>query len=251
LLCAFAFTSAFAAWKGVTYSYYCDNCNAQCEDLNTVGANWWWNWDFDPHGCAIDGPEFVPMIWSRANVGNLNNLPNTPWVQGFNEPNYNAFGQDNFAPSEGAALWGDFVNTGKNLASPGVALCWYGGDANCVYDGPQWLSDFIGNISGQRLNALVGHIYTTDVGVIENALQNLCNIASNIGAEVWLTEFNAGSDNVWDHVNVMNGVIPWMNGNGCVTRYAWVSARDPSAGSLVDVNSGQLTDPVGTTFVSL
>jgi len=236
--------------KGVAVAVWCNPspCNWNCADPGYLGASWWWNWDWDNHGCDINNPEFVPMIWGRNNVANIPQIPSgTKWLQTFNEPNYAFAGQDNMSPSDAASYWPQFKNTGKLLTSPGVSVCWYGGDSNCKADAWQWLDEFMSLINND-VNAINIHIYTTDTSVIINAVNTACKY----GKEVWLTEFNAGTNSADDHVNLIHSLFGQLESISCLTRYAWVESRASDSSTCLDnSNHDQFNlTPVGKAFMN-
>lgn len=220
---------------GLPHSY-----SSHCEDVGAVGAQWQYNWSYNPYNCS--NVENVPMIWG-ANQANalLNGTAtlggNSQYILGFNEPD----GQSNITPTEAARLWYqiELKYPNKKLVAPAPSH-------NDIYH--TWLPGFrtaFQNTYGRppRLDALAAHCYAVpsrgqswtscqdDIEWYEARVDEW-----NIPGGIWVTEYGFLADgcsttpgnltcNWTTAVNALNSYTDWLQTRPKVKRYAWFASR--------------------------
>lgn len=223
--------------------------------LQTVAMHcaWYYTWGGDRPNPAPSGVEFVPMEWGyygNANNGSVNWLnskksqPGVTTFLGFNEPDHT----DQANLSVDAALEGFSLmsNLGIPIGSPA-----------CADDNSSWMRDFMNRANGinptthlgYRIDYVCIHCYSRN----PNDFIGYVNYIHNLyGKPVWVTEFGpadwSGTNpvSVAECMNYMRVVVPWLNSQSYVQRYAWYSGSAPggnwtlsSAGLVYD--NGVLT----------
>ncbi len=104
--------SAYEPEKGVDLSY------SFCEDLNTLGAGWYTNFNYQPAGnCPSNDRRFVPVIYGKNEANNnailtaaINNAKASGWLIGYGEPNLHGT-----TPEEGAIAWEKIEDAARPL----------------------------------------------------------------------------------------------------------------------------------------
>lgn len=190
---------------------------ADCGDVATLGAGWWYNWSTDARGCNAKG--FVPMVW-----GQLTAVPtltdNGAWLMGFNEPNYR--GQAELTPQEAAAMWPLLEATGRRLVTPAVSACEWLGNPACL--NRQWLEQFMAACDGCRFDALALHWYGCSAVDLFVYLDSRHRQYPTL--PIWLTEFGCPSY-AGDPVAFMRDAVPMLRRLPYVHRYAAFATRTP------------------------
>jgi len=217
-----------------------------CSDLSLLSnISWYYAWSMQPistiTNCAsVLGPnryiEFVPMVWGSGSVTNVvANLPaGTTHLMAFNEPNFSS--QSNLQPAEAATLWlsvesqlsdAGLLGTIK-LGAPSAAP---GGDLM----GPQqWLTEFFGNCSTCHFDFQNFHIYDCNAPYYDSgSVGYWVGQAAAFGRPIWLTEFDCPNPpNASLELKWMQSVLPYLDGNANIERYAWFTARATNVGTI-------------------
>lgn len=236
--------------------------NGKCKrgiawDLDTLadahllakGVHWWYNWSPSPRtavngGSAAVGMEFVPMVWSAANLGS--SLTPSSAVLGFNEPDIG--GQANMSPQTAATAWTSVEDMARKsnipkLVSPAIAYQ------------ASWLSQFLSSCAGCQVDALALHVYATSAQKVLDQVHAV--EALNKSKPVWLTEFaceDFGTTppttcSLSQQKALMQGVIPQLESDPSVERYAWFSGTDTNVPNSQIIQNGQLTE-LGQMYVN-
>jgi hypothetical protein len=226
-----------------------------CADMNISVANnamWSYSWGLDPAdpSCPTigkNGPaRFAPMVWGQKDVGQTPFAP-ADYLLGFNEPN--AAGQSNLTPKEAAALWPQVQKMasaqGAQLVSPAVAGC----DVS-------WLKTFFADCGCLKAVAAIAvHSYACSVASMRTCLADVKTAFP--GKPIWVTEFNCGNGgqnaSAAKHLAYMQEVLPALDADPDVERYAWMSGRDtkvPGAKLFADGTPGQpsVLTPLGKLY---
>jgi Glycosyl hydrolase catalytic core len=214
--------------------------------LLSKGVRWWWNWSVTPQaavsgGFASVGMEFVPMVWNGTDVGNGKAIPSSSALLGFNEPD-NA-GQANMTAQSAASLWPQVESMAKaasisKLVSPAVA------------SSITWMDQFMSLCSGCQIDYIAFHDYTDTAAALEAEVQEF----EKYNKPIWLTEFacNHNATNtpcsLSEQEAFMNAVIPWLESQSQIARYAWFSGSNVPNSVLIQ--NGQLT-ALGQLYVGL
>lgn len=209
--------------------------------------SWAYNWGSSASDLNTDDFEYVPQLWGTADTFT------GPWVEaaksaissgskyilGFNEPDLPA--QANLSPAAAAAAYetyisGEFGGSDVQLGSPAVTN---GGGAM----GLGWLSSFMDACASCQIDFVAIHWYDS----YQNAAyfkQHVQQAHEQTGKPVWVTEFGTtdGSDD--QIASFLEEVMPWMDSQDYVQRYAYFMAKD---GLL---NSGTEMSTYGKTFAT-
>lgn len=185
---------------------------------------WAYAWGAAPVGAAMDGIEFVPMIWNARNV-NPKDLAtarrHSQVLLAFNEPD--ARNQANMTVEEALELWPKLEATGMRLGSPaptqGEALA--GG----------WLDQFMQGIKTHRfrVNFICVHHYSAIYSDPHAAATELADYLRRVhvlyGKPIWLTEFALAN---WkapatsaQQQAFIKVAVPKLEQLAFVERYAW------------------------------
>ncbi len=218
-------TSAPAAAPAVKRGVGTPSPYQYCNDLVTLHTTWFFDWSAQPPSC--NGDENVPMIWGSSLPSAVGG--NSQWLLVWNEPNNP--GQANLSPTQAALLYPTietrFAN--KKLAV-GNTYDGYGG----LTPGIQWLTAFINaytqaNGKPPRLDAIGMHCYQWTATECIQTTQQIEQLASQMGAEVWVTEFAfyQGYDQrtVPQVQQEMQTYLSYLNSEARITHYAWFANR--------------------------
>ncbi|GAA5879947.1 hypothetical protein JCM1840_006940 [Sporobolomyces johnsonii] len=215
---------------------------------DALDIGWLYDWASTPGGTVPAGLEFVPMLWG-AETGDWMTVAQeavdngAKYLLGFNEPDLVCTPsncQSNLTVAEAIDLWGTnmepFHEQGVKLVSPAVTN---GGPPT----GVTWLGEFLGNATakGYHVDAIALHWYdsATNIDYFTNYLTDAYDAFK---LPIWLTEF-AGTGTVAEQQTFFETVIPWMENNDQIERYA---AFGDFAGTFVNAD-GSLTD-LGATY---
>ena len=212
---------------------------------------WYYTWGGDRPADAPSSVEFVPMEWGyygNANNGSVSWLsgrkaqPGVTTFLGFNEPDHT----DQANLSVSYALEGFSI-----MSTLGIPV----GSPACADDGDSWMQSFMQQAVG--INATTGYPYRIDyvcVHCYARNPQDFINYVSYIhwlyNKPVWVTEFGPADWSGTNPVSVaecmtyMRTVVPWLNSQDYVQRYAWYSGVTP--GGTGTLSSAGLVNPNGS-----
>ncbi|KUL81595.1 hypothetical protein ZTR_10503 [Talaromyces verruculosus] len=224
---------------------------AAYNDASLVGyvadASWAYNWNVNANGELPPGVEYCPMLWGpkmytqwHSAVSNALSS-GSRCLLGFNEPDNQA--QADMNPREAAIDYQSYLTpySGQaTLVTPAVT--------NGVGDlvGLDWLSTWFHACRGRcKANALAIHYYSsgdpTDFINFVTAAMHLAQ--QNDIQSVWITEFQH-EGTVDEQVHFLQTVMPWLDHNPGVERYAYFYTAD---GHLL---SGDHLSVIGQAYVS-
>ncbi len=225
------------------------------------GISWWYNWSTTPDSgvastYASAGLDFVPMQWGSGDIADLpTHIPSgAKYLLAFNEPNFIANSPD-LTPQQAADLWPQLQAVASanhlKLVAPAVNYC--GPASDCINGDTSpfdWLTQFLAACTSCQIDYIAVHIYTTKGTYFQNILSQY---ESTYTQPVWVTEFaNLGSTaSASDELTFMQEVLPILEADPRVFRYAWFSGRFSQQPSLdvLDTGSGDLT-ALGQAYVS-
>lgn len=211
------------------------------------GASWAYNWDDTAGGTVPSGVQYCPMLWgSKMYDGWTSSVDSalsagSNCVLGFNEPDNSA--QADMTPEQAATDYQTYITplAGRaTIVSPAVT--------NGVGEniGISWLQSWLTACNGAcKPDALAVHYYANaPASDFYNFIDNATSLAQDNGIDsVWITEFqNTGSDA--EQVSFLQEVLPWLNNNTAVARYAYFYVAD---GYLL---SGDALSTVGQAYTS-
>jgi hypothetical protein len=215
------------------------------------GISWAYDWAGSIFGNLPSGIEFVPMLWGTRDFGGWLTTIETAlssgskYILGFNEPDMPA--QANMTPGEAANFYMTHITpfAGKaKLISPAVSSSTNPGM------GLSWFESFIGSCSSCGISGLAVHWYGNSADEFKSFVTEAMDTASkNNLDELWITEFGLNADingitDLGTTTAFINDVVPWLNQQDGVTRYAYFFAAD---GYLL---SGNTLNAAGQTYVS-
>ncbi|KAF2665485.1 hypothetical protein BT63DRAFT_377881 [Microthyrium microscopicum] len=190
--------------------------------------SWAYNWGSNPSGSMPSNVVYEPMLWtsqdqSRVNTWNADATAaiaaGAQHLLGFNEPDLST--QSNIDPATAAAGWKKDMEPlacKARLVSPAVTN---GGAPS----GLTWLSSFLSACSGCTIDAVAIHWYdsATNIAYFKQHVSDAYTAGGN--RPIWITEFGAsGTD---DQVSAFfAAVLPWLDAQPYVERYAYFMAND-------------------------
>lgn len=212
--------------------------------LLSKSVTWWYNWSPTPQaavsgGLATVGMQFIPMLWNGSGVGTAKPAA-APALLGFNEPDLGS--QANMTPQSAASLWPQVESMAKAqniplLVSPAVAFSL------------SWMQQFMSLCAGCKVDGIAFHSYTDNATDVENQVKQF----EQFNKPIWLTEFachhNANNTpcTLSETQAFMLSIVPWLESQPQVARYAWFSGTNVP--NSVIVQNGQLT-PLGQIYVA-
>jgi hypothetical protein len=218
------------------------------EELEWLRLGWYYNWRPAPKIAPVEGVEFVPMIWSAADV-----TPETfatvaqsgaTHVLGFNEPDMP--GQAGITPEECLNLWPQLMALPQLLGSPAPA------DA-------RWLDQFMPEAKRRdlRVDFVCLHRYPdiSNPGAAGEIEGLIADVHRKYGLPIWFTECGTADVSVWRAPQLSTPTpamaesflakfLSIMERNPCVERYAWFADRvsnEYCLGSILDPFASRLT----------
>ncbi len=222
-------------------------------ELQTVAMHcaWYYTWGGGKPNPAPGSVEFVPMEWGyygNANNGSINWLNSTksqPGVKNFlafNEPDHTD--QSNLSVAAALEGFSYMSNLGIPIGSPA-----------CADDSSAWMRSFMSQAHG--LNPTTGLGYRIDFVCVHSYSRNPYDFIGYIqyihnlyGKPLWVTEFApadwSGTNpvSVQECMNWMRIVVPWLNSQDYVQRYAWFTGVTP--GGTGTLSSAGLINPNGS-----
>ena len=199
------------------------------EELSELGLGWYYNWRPAPKIAAVPGVEYVPMIWSAADLTAENlamiNESGATHALGFNEPDME--GQSNMTPEQCLDLWPQLMTLKQRLGSPAPA-------------GWMWLDKFMpeANRRGYRVDFVCIHRYPdiSNPGAVDEVEGMLQGAYQKYGLPVWLTECGAANVGAWHQPQMskptpemarsfLKKLLAMLEGLPFVERYAWFADR--------------------------
>ena len=220
------------------------------------GVSWTYNWHPAPSSAMPAGVEFVPMIWGKRDIPEIEAVEKKDGVLlGFNEPEREK--QANLTVEEALDLWPKLEATKLRLGSPAPA----GGGARPG----GWLDRFMAGSKerGYRVDFICLHWYGENYNpeVATKFLKSyLTAVHDRFQKPIWLTEFalknyknNAAPATVAEQQQFMLKALPMLEKLPFVERYSWFvfnSNRKAKTDSwyLLD-SSGQLSE-LGKTYAA-
>lgn len=215
------------------------------QDFNDEGSqvNWAYNWYSNTDDSFPEYLEFVPMLWGDSPDHTLNWAKNVERARkrgsthllAFNEPDACEGGGSCITPEAAVTSYLTHIQPFANdfrLGAPAVT-----NSAN----GLPWLDKFLRLCVDCTIDFVPLHWYdsSSNSAYLRDYLGKAQVIAGD--RNLWITEFSA-SGSMNEQVEFLTNVIPWMDAQSRIERYAWFWC-DPSAltGQLINAEA-QLTD---------
>ncbi|RHZ57929.1 glycoside hydrolase family 128 protein [Aspergillus thermomutatus] len=202
--------------------------------LSSNGSiSWAYDWNMLASGSLPSGVEFVPMLWGSKMFGGWLSAIETAlgsgssYILGFNEPDNSA--QAAMTPSDAATAYKKYITpySGKaKLVSPGVT------NSGSPGQGLDWMNTFLQSCTDCGISALAVHWYGASADEFKTFVNQATSFASEKGLEsVWITEFALNSDissgsSSSESAQFLNEVLPWLDSQSMVGRYAYFMCAD-------------------------
>uniref|UniRef100_A0A093VI55 Alkali-sensitive linkage protein 1 n=1 Tax=Talaromyces marneffei PM1 TaxID=1077442 RepID=A0A093VI55_TALMA len=210
-------------------------------------ASWAYNWNLESGGPVPSGVDYCPMLWGPKMYNGWNSAVTTALssgsscILGFNEPDMAS--QANMNPEQAAADYQTYITPLSGQATLVTPAVTNGGGDNL---GLGWMKKWLAACNGAcKPNVMAVHYYANaDVSYFYDFINNATALAADNGMDsVWITEFqDTGSDA--DQVAFLREVIPWLDSNTAVGRYAYFYTAE---GYLL---TDKMLSTVGQTYVS-
>ncbi len=199
-------------------------------------ATWGYNWDSAMPSTFPGYLEFVPMLWGDGSdhtsnwFNNVNNAitRGSAHILAFNEPDACGWGQACMSPRAAANAYRQYMMPYAGQVALG---------APAVTNGPNglnWLQDFLNACSGCKIDFVPIHWYDSAINY-EYFYHYLMQAYDIARVNIWITEFN-GSGTQDQRVAFMQLMLPWMDQQNWIDRYAWFMVSPTADGGLVDGN---------------
>ena len=223
--------------------------------------SWGYNWADTPQGLP-SRMEYVPTLWGTASVhsGNWDSAvkaatsgSGTHYLMSFNEPDNP--GQANMDVGSAVAAFNQlmkpYASANVLLGSPSVTSA-TGPNSAGIPQGLDWLSGFLKQCTGCPISFVSIHWYGCQNGCsvssdisefkshVQSAIKAAVNPATGQNVPVWVTEFQSFTD----PEGFLSEVLPWLDGEGGVSRYAYFMATE---GILMN---GGSVNAVGAKYAS-
>ncbi|KAL4797652.1 hypothetical protein BDV19DRAFT_42239 [Aspergillus venezuelensis] len=202
--------------------------------LSDSGAvSWAYDWNMYTMGDLPSGVEFVPMLWGSkmftgwwTAIQTILNSGSTH-ILGFNEPDMAS--QASMSSSDAAGYYKEYItkfNGQAKLVSPAVT--------NGVGDdmGLNWMRNFLNSCTDCDISALAVHWYGDSADDFKSFVEEAVALQEEFGiSETWVTEFAlnsdmSGSGATQTSVDFLNEVLPWLDAQDAVARYAYFMCAD-------------------------
>ena len=201
---------------------------------------WGYNWDSAPAGLPSQF-QYVPTLFSTLSVHTTQWAANVQaatsgsgpfYLMSFNEPDQ-PLPQADMSPGTAVAAWQQYMapyaSDNVKLGSPSVSNGVGTNSATGQPMGLAWLTAFLEQCSGCDISFVPVHWYGCGGGCdVQNDISAFkTDIGSAItaagGKPVWVTEFGTNSG---DPTTFMNEVLPWLDNEPGVERYAYFMVED-------------------------
>ncbi|KAF1992198.1 glycoside hydrolase family 128 protein [Aulographum hederae CBS 113979] len=191
-------------------------------------VSWMVNWyskstTADFTAAAHSKLDFVPMLWSNASDLTsviATNAASAKNVLAFNEPDQCGGGGSCLGtPQQAASYYKKYMQplstSTRRLGSPAVT------NSLSSSAGLAYLADFLTACSSCTVDFVAIHWYgdASDVSGFKQHVQNAYSVGG--GRKVWITEFGCASGTVAQTKDFMRSVLPWLDAQGFVERYAY------------------------------
>jgi hypothetical protein len=223
-------------------------------------VTWAYNWASDPYYPSGYTPNsyngvliYVPMLWSAAsdltsiwnnNVANDIATHETDSVLAFNEPDECGSGQSCMNVSYAVSQYQQWIQpyAGKVLLGAPAVTNGVGSGIGINY-----MEQFIANCTGCTVDFIPIHWYgsVTDTAGFKTYVKSYW---TTFAKPVWITEFGTTSGTEAQIVAFLKNVLPWLDQQTYVKRYAYF--MDRAAGSPYLLNTNDSLTEIGTVFNS-
>ncbi|KAL4940327.1 hypothetical protein BDV06DRAFT_22931 [Aspergillus oleicola] len=204
------------------------------QTLSDSGAvSWAYDWNMYTMGDLPSGVEFVPMLWGSkmftgwfAAIQSLLNSGSSH-MMGFNEPDMSS--QAAMSSSDAAGYYTKYITpfSGKaKLVSPSVT----NGEGTDM--GLDWMRNFLNSCTDCDISALAVHWYGDSADDFKTFVNKAVALQEEFGLdETWVTEFAlnsdlSGSGGTQTSSDFLNEVLPWLDSQDAVARYAYFMCAD-------------------------
>ncbi|KAH8691799.1 hypothetical protein BGW36DRAFT_304412 [Talaromyces proteolyticus] len=204
------------------------------------GASWAYDWSPYAGGDLPRGVEYCPMLWGPKFYSQWYSAASdalsagSGCFLGFNEPDIAE--QANMTPKQAAIDFQTYMTpySGQaTLVTPAVT----NGEGDMI--GLNWLEQWFTECNGRcKADRIAIHYYANSGSTdFINYVTTAIDLAERNGIpSIWITEFqNTGSSA--DQILFLHEVIPWLNNNTAIERYAYFFVADEYLLSGTELNA--------------
>lgn len=233
-------TAASSSKRGAAY-----NDASVVEILTNTGTvSWAYDWNYASDGTLPEGIEYVPMLWGAKMFGGWDSAvqsalaAGSTHILGFNEPDEPS--QANMPVDQAVGYFRQYITPygdRATLVSPAVT----NGPAPM---GLSYLDSFLASCSNCNVSAMAVHWYGNSADEFKSFVGDAVQLAQQHNLpEVWITEFSLNDDSTSATTAFLQEVIPWLDAQPVVGRYAYFMCGD---GHLL---SGNVLSDIGHVYV--
>jgi hypothetical protein len=232
--------------------------NYDCADFAALNVSSFINWNQGSNcdvGSAADAMH-VPQIWGAAQVGNVPS--GDGWVMAFNEPNFDfSGGGSHIAPADAAGMWPQLKQAlgSRPLVSPATSTCDVAHQTGCLWNGFDWMDQFLGNCTVQHgsagcsFDAVAFHSYSCNAAAVNDLATQYSERYG--GRKVWLSEFSCANGTAAQNLVLANELLPLLEANPVVQRYYWCATTRQQAEQFPFLEGSELIAQAGAPPVQL
>ncbi|CBQ72029.1 conserved hypothetical protein [Sporisorium reilianum SRZ2] len=224
---------------------------------NSLG--WYYDWTPNPDNPNGDNILAVPMLWGLGRVGHDDDWArfeafkklkpgSSPFVMGFNEPDFSGSGSSGkISPEDAASAWEQYLaphaRAGAKLISPSMAM----------QKDETWMAPFLKAVKTQP-DIIAVHIFQDNMDGVKGVLDHY----AQYGKPMWITEFACinyqGPSPVYcDQSKVdsmLNQMVQLFESDSRVAAYSVSDANNGPFGDLTPNQAGQSLSATGKSYLA-
>jgi hypothetical protein len=232
--------------RGLSY-----NDPSLTDDFTNPKITWSYNWASDPYwgnfppNTYNKDLTYIPMLWDNqpeltsvwsSNVAKARKNYNADAVLAFNEPDLccATCGSTCISPSNAASAYRQWIQPLQDkldLGAPAVT------NAVAPNMGIDWLSQFMSACSSCTIDYIPIHWYGSAFGA-DDFQDYIEQVWQKFKKPIWVTEFGTSDGDSNQTLAFLKQVLPWMDQQDYVHRYAYFMARAAGPPFLLNTNNG-------------
>ncbi|RDW83050.1 hypothetical protein BP5796_04541 [Coleophoma crateriformis] len=209
--------------------------------------SWAYNWGSSSSGLSLSNVEYVPLLWGLSSTftsawpaaASSAIASGSTHLMSFNEPDLAA--QSNIGYADAAAGFLTYMQPFAGKAKLGSPAVTNGGSPM----GLTYLKNFINACSSCTIDFVAIHWYdsATNIEYFKNYVAEAYTAGGN--RPLWITEFGCSSGTDAEINTFLQTVLPWLDEQTYVARYAYFMASDG-----VLLSSGTTLSTLGETYAT-
>ncbi|RDW71445.1 hypothetical protein BP6252_08008 [Coleophoma cylindrospora] len=209
--------------------------------------SWAYNWGSSSSGLSLSNVEYVPLLWGLSSTftsawpaaASSAIASGSTHLMSFNEPDLSS--QSNIGYADAAAGFLTYMQPFAGKAKLGSPAVTNGGSPM----GLTYLKNFISACSKCTIDFVPIHWYdsASNVDYFKNYIAEAYTAGGN--RPIWITEFGCSSGTDAEINTFLQTVLPWLDEQSYVARYAYFMAADG-----VLLSSGSTLSTLGETYAT-